>query len=73
MIDNLNTLKQAGELLHSKDWQRPLAKDLGVNDRTVRRWVSRDSQVKDGVIADLKIILQSKIDNMQKMLDSFDG
>ena len=73
MLDNLNTLKQAGELLHGKYWQRQLAKDLGVNDRTVRRWVSRDSQVKDGVIADLKIILQSKIDNMQKMLDSFEG
>ena len=73
MLDNLNNLKQAGELLHGKYWQRQLAKDLGVNDRTVRRWVSRDSQVKDGVIADLKIILQSKIDNMQKMLDSFEG
>lgn len=33
-------LKTYGEFLHGEYWMRPLARDLHINDRTVRRWAS---------------------------------
>lgn len=32
-------LKAAGEALYGRQWQAPLARDLGVTDRTVRNWI----------------------------------
>ena len=32
-------LRQLGEALYGPRWQSDLARDLGVSDRTVRRWV----------------------------------
>lgn len=31
-------LKLVGEILYGERWQTPLARDLGVTDRTVRNW-----------------------------------
>lgn len=31
-------LRIAGEVLYGERWQSPLARDLGVSDRTVRNW-----------------------------------
>lgn len=33
-------LKTYGEFLHGEYWMRPLARDLHINDRTVRRWAN---------------------------------
>lgn len=33
-------LREAGEALYGPRWQSDLARDLGVSDRTVRRWVA---------------------------------
>ena len=33
------TLKKAGICLHGQRWQNPLAKQLGVNPRTMRGWM----------------------------------
>ena len=35
-----NHLAAAGRALYGQLWQSALARDLGVNDRTMRRWVS---------------------------------
>jgi hypothetical protein len=39
------TLRMVGEALYGRRWQRPLAGDLGIPDRTVRRWVAGDSKI----------------------------
>lgn len=31
-------LRRVGEALYGPSWQSALARDLGVNDRTMRRW-----------------------------------
>lgn len=36
-------LKTYGEFLHGEYWMRPLARDLHINDRTVRRWVQKEN------------------------------
>jgi hypothetical protein len=33
-------LARTGEALYGAQWQSPLARDLGVSDRTMRRWSS---------------------------------
>ena len=33
-------LREAGEALYGASWQAELARDLGVSDRTMRRWAA---------------------------------
>src|ERR1700722_16041258 len=35
-----NRLIEVGETLHGPQWKRPLARDLGVTESTVRGWTS---------------------------------
>lgn len=42
-----------GPLLYGPDWQVPLSRALGVNDRTVRRWVAGEARPAEGVLADV--------------------
>lgn len=46
-------LLECGEALYGPRWQSDLARDLGVADRTVRRWVAGATQVPTGVYVDL--------------------
>lgn len=38
--DVLEALCEVGAALYGERWQSPLARDLGVSDRTMRRWVN---------------------------------
>jgi len=42
-------LREAGEALYGARWQSDLARDLGVSDRTVRRWAAGSFAVPAGV------------------------
>lgn len=42
-------LHEAGEALYGARWQSDLARDLGVSDRTVRRWAAGSFAVPAGV------------------------
>ncbi|MBS7810555.1 helix-turn-helix domain-containing protein [Roseococcus pinisoli] len=53
-------LREAGEALYGGQWQSPLARDLGVTDRTMRRWVAGDSPVPDGAYGDLMRLTQQR-------------
>lgn len=46
-IGNLELVRRVGEAVHGPYWQKPLADDLGVNRRTINRWISRISPVPD--------------------------
>lgn len=46
-------LKDAGEALYGPHWQSELARNLGVSDRTVRRWVAGATDTPSGVAVDL--------------------
>jgi hypothetical protein len=46
-----------GEALYGDQWQRALARDLNVNDRTVRRWYSGESAIPNGIKAELRALL----------------
>ena len=55
----LDLLTRTGKSLHGEQWQRPIAVDLGVNERTVRRWVARASPVPDGIRAELLALVKA--------------
>lgn len=54
-------LKRAGEALFGNQWQTPLAEALGVSDRTMRRWVSEQSPVPEGVLSDIEKAARQRV------------
>lgn len=46
-------LAECGKALYGPRWHSDLARDLGVSDRTVRRWASGTHDVPDGALVDL--------------------
>ena len=46
-------LRDAGEALYGPRWQSDLARDLGVADRTMRRWLAEADDMPPGVALDL--------------------
>src|ERR1700730_4441841 len=42
-------LKRVGESVYGQQWQAPLARDLGVNERSMRRWVAGTDEIPRGV------------------------
>lgn len=53
-------LAECGEALYGPRWQADLARDLGVADRTVRRWVAGTSDVPAGLYVDLLRLTQER-------------
>lgn len=53
-------LVECGEALYGPRWQTDLAADLGVSDRTMRRWVAGTSEVPAGLYVDLLRLTQER-------------
>ena len=48
-----HTLTTIGEALYGSQWQSELARALGVNDRTVRRWAAGKNAMPEGISEEL--------------------
>jgi len=46
-------LQRVGEFIYGEQWQAPLARDLSVGERTMRRWVAGTDEIPRGVWRDL--------------------
>jgi len=57
-----STLAQVGQALYGQQWQSALARDLGVNDRTMRRWASASADVPARIGAELLVLVQQRGD-----------
>lgn len=62
-------LVECGEALYGPRWQTDLAADLGVSDRTVRRWAAGTQDVPQGAYTDLLRLTQERAG----LLDSLAG
>lgn len=49
MTEDQALLSEIGRALYGARWQSAVAEDLGVSDRTVRRWIAGESAVPIGV------------------------
>lgn len=55
-------LVECGQALYGQQWQSALARDLGVSDRTMRRWASASADVPARIGADLLVLVQQRGD-----------
>lgn len=53
-------LVECGEALYGPQWQSALARDVGVSDRTVRRWAAGTNDVPAGLYLDLLRLTQER-------------
>jgi hypothetical protein len=51
---------QYGEALFGEQWKAPLARALGVNVRTVKRWAAGEFNPHDGVFDDVRAMLKRR-------------
>lgn len=55
-------LAQVGQALYGPQWQSALARDLGVSDRTMRRWAAASADVPARIGAELLVLVQQRGD-----------
>jgi hypothetical protein len=56
--DQAILLRQVGSFFYGQEWQAPLARDLRVNERSLRRWVAGTEEIPLGVWRDLAAHLE---------------
>lgn len=61
------SLREAGEALYGARWQADLARDLGVADRTVRRWLAGSSAIPPGLGAGLRRLCRERAAQLRKV------
>jgi hypothetical protein len=67
MIDPLIRLQRAGRALYGARWQRDLARDLRIAERTIRRWISDPSTIPDRTWPEIIGLLAARADFMAKL------
>ena len=68
-MTNPNHLAAAGRALYGQLWQSALARDLGVNDRTMRRWVS-GQEPPETIWAEVRSLLEARKQKISETLHS---
>jgi len=53
-MNDIQKLKMIGMAMFGEQWQSAIAKKLGVNDRTVRRWAVGEIQINQNIFVDLE-------------------
>lgn len=66
-------IRTVGEALYGPRWQSDLARDLGVNDRTVRRWAAGDDAPRPGVYDDLARLVRERIAQLKEVAPALRG
>ena len=61
-------LRQVGNFFHGEEWQAPLARDLRVSERTMRRWVAGPEEIPRGVWHDLGANMQIYYETLGRLL-----
>lgn len=62
-------LHDCGEALYGPRWQTAISADLGVSDRTVRRWAASAEDVPAGVYVDLLRVVMERAAALDALTD----
>ena len=57
---SIQLFNKVGSAIYGAEWQAPIARDLNVNERSLRRWIAGAEEVPRGVWLDLGVILGTK-------------
>lgn len=63
-------LAQAGRLLYGDQWQSNMARDLNIDSRRIRQWVSGERSVSDWVLVEIQALLDKKQFNINQFLST---
>lgn len=64
--DPSDLIQRCGEALYGRHWQAALSADLGVSDRTMRRWIAGEP-IPAGVFQDLHDLLIERGSTLQAL------
>ena len=67
---NREFLITAGQLLYGGRWQTETAEALGVTDRTMRRWVSGESNIPSPRKKELVMLLNNRLADIENFLEA---
>jgi len=65
---DIKQLEQAGRLLYGDQWQSNMARDLNIDSRRVRQWMSGDRQISGWVATEVSALLDKKQFNINQFL-----
>ena len=68
----IEQLEQAGQLLYGNLWQSALARALDVDNRTVRRWVSGESAIKQSIAQEIIELLKNNQSQINQFIETLD-
>lgn len=55
-----DVLARVGRALYGDQWQTPLARDLNMNERSVRYMAAGDRGISPGIVRDLVTIIEAR-------------
>jgi len=67
MVVSRDLLAQVGRSLYGNFFSRHMAADIDVNERTMRRWLTGDLEVPDGVAAELIELVDERRHELDKL------
>ena len=68
-----NVLKEVGRALYGDIWQSELARDLGCNDRTVRKWNAGDAPIPEYLRGEVAEICRRRGDRLIEIAEHLGG
>lgn len=66
-MDDRTLLAAIGEALYGQSWKTELARDLKVDDRSLRRWI-QTGEVPTGVWRDLTVLIADRMEVLDTLL-----
>lgn len=69
---NNEKLANAGQLLYGDLWQSALARALDVDNRTVRRWASGESAIKQSIANEIIELLKNNQEQINQFIETME-
>lgn len=68
-----STLRAAGEALYGDRWQSAIAADLGLADRTIRRWLAGDRDMPDDLAPRIMALIEARLPALKSAYTALAG
>lgn len=70
---NIEQLEQSGRLLYGDQWQSNLARDLKIDSRRVRQWMTSDRPISDWVGHDVMQLLKNNQSQINQFIEQMES
>lgn len=70
---NIEQLEQSGQLLYGDQWQSNLARELSIDSRRVRQWVTGDRPISDWVCGEVIQLLKNNQSQINQFIEKMES